>query len=275
MLLQRVITALVLVPLVVWGVLKSPHDLFALIAAVVFLICGWEWARLTGMRSIFARAGYLLLIAAIMAWLYFNATVQQQDILVISAAGIWCGITAALFLWRQRPLQQVGWQPVPAAFGLLLLPAAWLALWLLHLSSPNGPAITLGLMVLIWSADSAAYFTGKALGKHKLAPVLSPGKTLEGVAGGLVAAAVVGILLFLFLGQGSAASLVAAACIALLTALVSVGGDLFESMVKRRAGEKDSGKLLPGHGGIWDRIDSLISSSPVFVAALSLSGFTA
>ena len=135
--------------------------------------------------------------------------------------------------------------------------------------------ILVGFIVLIWSADSAAYFTGKALGKHKLAPVLSPGKTLEGVAGGLVAAAVVGILLFLFLGQGSAASLVAAACIALLTALVSVGGDLFESMVKRRAGEKDSGKLLPGHGGIWDRIDSLISSSPVFIAALSLSGFTA
>jgi phosphatidate cytidylyltransferase len=238
-------------------------------------MCGWEWSRLTGMRSILARAGYLLLIAAIMAWLFFGATLQQQDLLVIASAGIWCGITVGLFLWRQRPLQQVRWQPVPAAFGLLLLPAAWLALLLLHLGSPNGPAITLGLMVLIWSADSAAYFTGKAFGRHKLAPVLSPGKTLEGVAGGVVAAALVGILLFLYLGHSSVTALALAAGIALVTGLVSVGGDLFESMVKRRAGEKDSGRLLPGHGGVWDRVDSLVSSSPVFVAALSLAGFAA
>lgn len=275
MLLQRLITALILVPLVVWGVLKSPHDLFALLAAAVFLLCGWEWARLTGMRSILARAGYLLLIAAIMAWLFFWATVQQQDLLIIAAAGIWCGITVALFLWRQRPLQQVNWQPVPAAFGLFLLPAGWLALLLLHQVSPNGPVITLGLVILIWSADTAAYFSGKTFGKHKLAPVLSPGKTLEGVAGGVIAAAIVGVLLFLYLGQTTAVSLAAAAGIALVSALVSVGGDLFESLVKRRAGEKDSGKLLPGHGGVWDRIDSLISSSPVFVAALSLAGFAA
>lgn len=275
MLLQRLITALLLVPLVVWGVLKSPHELFALLAAGVFLLCGWEWARLTGMRSLLARAGYLLLIAAIMAWLFFAATLQQQDLLIITAAGIWCGITVGLFLWRQRPLQQVSWQPVPAAFGLLLLPAGWLGLLLLHAASPDGPAITLGLMVLIWGADSAAYFAGKAFGKHKLAPVLSPGKTLEGVAGGVVAAILVGILLFLYLGEASVTVLALAAGIALVTALVSVGGDLFESMVKRRAGEKDSGRLLPGHGGIWDRIDSLVSSSPVFVAALSLAGLAA
>jgi len=272
MLLKRLITALILVPLVVWGILKSPHHLFALLAAGVFLVCGWEWSRLTGMRSILARSGYLLLIAAIMAWLFFAATLQQQDLLIIAAAGIWCGITIGLFLWRQRPLQQVAWQPVPAAFGLLLLPAGWLGLLLLHDASPDGPAITLGLMVLIWGADSAAYFAGKAFGRHKLAPVLSPGKTLEGVAGGVIAAVLVGILLFLYLGHSSLTALALAAGIALVTGLVSVGGDLFESMVKRRAGEKDSGRLLPGHGGIWDRIDSLVSSSPVFVAALSLAG---
>lgn len=272
MLLQRLLTALVLVPLVVWGVLKLPHDLFALFAAGVFLLCGWEWSRLTGMRPILARAGYLLLIAAIMAWLFYRATVPQQDLLVIAAAGIWCGITMGLFVWRQRPLQQVTWQPVPAAFGLLLLPAGWLGLILLHDTSPNGPAMTLGLMVLIWSADSAAYFSGKRFGRRKLAPALSPGKTIEGVAGGVVAAALVGILLFFYLGHSSVPALLLAAAIAVVTAIVSVGGDLFESMVKRRAGEKDSGRLLPGHGGVWDRIDSLVSSSPVFVAALSLAG---
>jgi phosphatidate cytidylyltransferase len=207
-----------------------------------------------------------------MAWLFYRATVPQQDLLVIAAAGIWCGITMGLFVWRQRPLQQVTWQPVPAAFGLLLLPAGWLGLILLHDTSPNGPAMTLGLMVLIWSADSAAYFSGKRFGRRKLAPALSPGKTIEGVAGGVVAAALVGILLFFYLGHSSVPALLLAAAIAVVTAIVSVGGDLFESMVKRRAGEKDSGRLLPGHGGVWDRIDSLVSSSPVFVAALSLAG---
>ena len=275
MLLQRIITALILIPLVVWGVLKASNDLFALILGVVILLCGWEWARLTGLKSIILRALYLLAATLVMLLLFLLASKPQQDLFILAMAGIWCGITLALFSWRERPLQQSALQPVALGFGLLLLPAAWMALVVLHGLPRTGPWITLGLMVLIWLADSAAYFTGKAFGRHKLAPVLSPGKTLEGVAGGVVAAALVGILLFLYLGHSSVTALALAAGIALVTGLVSVGGDLFESMVKRRAGEKDSGRLLPGHGGVWDRVDSLVSSSPVFVAALSLAGFAA
>ena len=272
MLLQRIITALILIPLVVWGVLKASNDLFALILGVVILLCGWEWARLTGLKSIILRALYLLAATLVMLLLFLLASKPQQDLFILAMAGIWCGITLALFAWRERPLQQSALQPVALGFGLLLLPAAWMALVVLHGLPRTGPWITLGLMVLIWLADSAAYFSGKALGRHKLAPVLSPGKTFEGLAGALVAAVAWGVLLFWLLDDAIAVSLLMAVPVAVLTILVSVGGDLFESMVKRRAGEKDSGTLLPGHGGVWDRIDSLVASAPVFVAAMTLIG---
>jgi phosphatidate cytidylyltransferase len=272
MLLQRVITALILIPLVVWGVLKASNDLFALILGVIFLMCGWEWSRLTGLRSSVKRVIYLLITAAIMVLFFQFASISQQEMLVLAMAGVWCGITLALFFWRYKPLQQTAFQPVAAGFGLLLLPAAWMALVILHGTGSRGPEITLGLLILIWVADSAAYFSGKAFGKHKLAPVISPGKTFEGLVGALIAAVFWGVAMFWLLGEVSATSLLIAVPIAILTTLVSVGGDLFESMIKRRAGEKDSGTLLPGHGGVWDRIDSLIASAPVFVTAISLFG---
>lgn len=272
MLLQRVLTALVLIPLVVWGVLQASNDLFALILGAIILLCGWEWGRLTGINSVFVRLLYLAIMAAIMALLFLYATMYQQDLLVKAAAGIWCGVTLALFLWRHRPLQQTGIQPVALGFGLVLLPSAWVALVILHGQPSSGPEMTLGLLILIWIADTAAYFSGKAFGKRKLAPVLSPGKTIEGLVGAVIAAVAWGVLMFWLLGDDLSTPLLMAVPIALATALVSIGGDLFESMVKRRAGEKDSGNLLPGHGGAWDRIDSLVASSPVFVAAVTQLG---
>ncbi len=276
MLLQRVLTAIILIPLVAWGVLAADPLLFAAIVAAVMLLCAWEWARLSGLQTLPFQLLYVLLCGLLMAGLWFYAADGVRHILILTAAGLWLGMALALFSWRHKVLHKAAFQPFILALGLLLLTAAWQALISLHQLPDLGPQLTLGLLILIWIADSAAYFTGKALGRHKLAPVLSPGKTLEGMAGALVAAALWGIFMFVMLFQASANStaymISIALLLSLLTAVVSVAGDLFESLVKRRADKKDSGHLLPGHGGIWDRIDSLIAIAPVFVAGLYLSG---
>ncbi len=276
MLLQRILTAIILIPLVAWGVLAADPLLFAAIVAAVMLLCAWEWARLAGLQTLPLQLLYVLLCGLLMAGLWFYAADGVRHILILTAAGLWLGMALALFSWRHKVLHKAAFQPFILALGLLLLTAAWQALISLHQLPDLGPQLTLGLLILIWIADSAAYFTGKALGRHKLAPVLSPGKTLEGMAGALVAAALWGIFMFVMLFQASANStaymISTALLLSLLTAVVSVAGDLFESLVKRRADKKDSGHLLPGHGGIWDRIDSLIASAPVFVAGLYLSG---
>jgi phosphatidate cytidylyltransferase len=276
MLLQRVLTAIILIPLVVWGVLVADHWLFAAIVAAVMLLCAWEWARLAGLQTLALQLLYVLLCGLLITALWFIATDVVSHFLILIAAGIWLGMALALFSWRNKVLHKAAFQPFVLALGLLLLSAAWQALVSLHKLPEIGPKLTLGLLILIWIADSAAYFSGKAFGRHKLAPVLSPGKTLEGMVGALLAAAIWGVLMFVMLFQSSANStaymMTSALLLSLLTAVVSVAGDLFESLVKRRADMKDSGHLLPGHGGIWDRIDSLVASAPVFITGLYLSG---
>ncbi len=272
MLLQRLLTAIILIPLVAWGVLAADHWLFAAIVAAVMLLCAWEWARLAGLQSLPLRLLYVLLCGLLIAGLWFIATDGVSRFLILIAAGLWLGMSLALFSWRHKALHKAAFQPFILMLGLLLLSAAWQALVSLHQLPDIGPKLTLGLLILIWIADSAAYFTGKALGRRKLAPVLSPGKTIEGMAGALLAAALWGVFMLVMLFSPIPSVIVVALLLSLLTAVVSVAGDLFESLVKRRADKKDSGHLLPGHGGIWDRIDSLIASAPVFAAGLHLSG---
>ncbi len=152
--------------------------------------------------------------------------------------------------------------------GGLLLAGAWVAVVGLHRAS-EGPALVLFLFVLIWLADSGAYFAGRAFGRHKLSPAVSPGKTWEGAAGGLAGALLAALVLVLG-GFAGALPLAAFVALSLLVALVSIGGDLWESRLKREAGVKDSGSLLPGHGGMLDRIDSLIAAAPVYALGVGL-----
>jgi phosphatidate cytidylyltransferase len=162
---------------------------------------------------------------------------------------------------RLRPLLLVG--------APLLTAMAWIALVRLHALPSGGPVLVLTLLILVWLADSAAYFTGRAFGRHRLAPVVSPGKTVEGLAGAMAGAAALGSALA-GLGVVDSAGVMITIALCVVVAVLSVAGDLFESFAKRAAGQKDSGHLLPGHGGVLDRIDSLIAAAPVFVLGLLL-----
>jgi phosphatidate cytidylyltransferase len=189
---------------------------------------------------------------------------------VVGFSVLWW-VSAIYRLSRFRPgeptAEGVDW-PRMLEGGVVLVPA-WLALVMLHRIPDGGPVLLLFLLILIWSADVGAYFAGHRWGRNKLAPQVSPGKTREGVYGAMASALLCGLFLVWWLGSAlGQAPLVLLLC--LVTMLSSVVGDLFESLLKRRRGMKDSGTLLPGHGGMLDRIDSLTAAAPVFVFGLSL-----
>ncbi|HHH37950.1 MAG TPA: phosphatidate cytidylyltransferase [Sedimenticola sp.] len=271
MLLQRLITALVLIPLVVGGVLYLPTPGFALVLALIVLYGGWEWGALAGLSGLLARITYLFSIALLLGgvWLLLERD-AAWGLRIAGLASLWW-LLVAVWLIRYRPERTRPPSPgLRVAAGQVVLIPFWTALVRLHASGSDGPALVLFLMVLIWVADSGAYFAGRRWGRVKLAPRISPGKTREGVYGALLGAALCGVLLGWFRPESGPLPLLIPFCIGI--ALVSVCGDLFESLLKRLAGAKDSGHLLPGHGGVLDRIDSLIAASPVFVSGLSLLG---
>lgn len=265
-LLQRVITALVLAPLAVAAILWLPTPAFALALAVVILLGAWEWAALTGLDSVAGRVAYLALVALLLVALWLIPSADWFAALLLLPGIWWWGVV--VFLSRVRRIERstsvdAGLIPV----GLLVLLGPWLAMVRLHETADHGPLLVLFLMVLVWVADSMAFFVGRAWGSKKLAPVVSPGKTREGVYGALAGAALCGVLLAWWL---DAATLQALSLVLLcaVTAVISVVGDLFESWLKRRRGVKDSGRLLPGHGGILDRIDSLTAAAPIFALGM-------
>jgi len=262
MLVQRVLTALgllvVLVPVIAW----APPWAWGLVSLALLAVAGLEWGRLLGS----ARGGVVLgltLVIAGVAYVILRNPTSAPPVAAAVLAGVsllfWVTLGPASLV-RVRRLGP-GW-----AVGALVLPACWVSLYELRL---HGPAMLVSAMAVVWLADIGAYFAGRALGRHKLAPRVSPGKTWEGVAGGvalvLAAAAAVpeGLRDQVFSGwlaaQGGWAA--AVAMLAVLAGL-SVVGDLYESLLKRLAGVKDSGRLLPGHGGVLDRIDALIPTMP-------------
>ncbi|HXH02777.1 MAG TPA: phosphatidate cytidylyltransferase [Candidatus Competibacteraceae bacterium] len=267
MLKQRVITALVLGSLAVWGVLALPPTWFALIILAVLLLGAWEWGGLLGLSIPIGRLIYALLLTLLagIVWLF-----REQPLLVwilLAPIGLfWCAVL--LWLWRQarggqHPLPALAWELT--GFAVLLPPFA--ALLALRVAPERGPAFVLFLLLLIWLADSVAYFAGRRWGKNKLAPAISPGKTREGALAALAAAPLFALVGAPLLGLPAGQWLLFMV-ICLVTVLFSIAGDLFESLIKRQHGAKDSGDLLPGHGGVLDRIDSLTAAAPIFVLAL-------
>ena len=269
---RRVLTASLLAPAAILAVLVLPAPAFAMALGLILLGAAWEWSALAGLTTPATRLAYIALLAMTLFLLQaFLPLTGQVPLLVLVSLGWW---VLAVGLFRLREITAAT-RPVPLVLlaGLVILGAAWLAISHLHGSSSQGPLLVLFLLLLIWTADIAAFFTGRRWGKAKLAPVLSPGKTWAGVYGAAVGAAVLGLALGLWLGL-SPLPLLGALVLCLMTALISVVGDLFESLLKRRRGLKDSGRLLPGHGGLLDRIDSLLAAAPFFVLGLIWLGVT-
>ncbi|GGY24824.1 phosphatidate cytidylyltransferase [Rhodanobacter panaciterrae] len=271
MLLQRTLTALVLAPLVILLILLSSTAVFALIAAAAFLAALWEWAQLSGLKNQSARIGLLVAAAVVFALLWYGHAGITTPVLL--AAGVAWWLLACLWLrhfaFGAAPTAEN--RTLKLLAGAFVLFPAWIALISIHEREPHGHWWTLLALVIVWAADIGAYFSGRTFGKRKLAPQISPGKTWAGAYGALVAGVVV-TLLGGWLLDVRGAPLLGLALLALLTVAVSIVGDLIESLMKRHAQVKDSGTIIPGHGGLMDRLDSVFAALPVFAAGLLLLG---
>ncbi|MDH4567784.1 phosphatidate cytidylyltransferase [Pseudomonas sp. BN414] len=268
MLKQRVITALVLLPIALAGFFWLDGGAFALFIGAVVSLGAWEWARLAGFASQPQRVAYGLLVAALLYGLYLVPALAP---LVLILGVLWWGAATVFVLGYPETSRYWGGTSGKLLIGLLILLPAWQGL-VLFKQWPLANWLILAVMVLVWAADIGAYFSGKAFGKRKLAPQVSPGKSWEGLIGGLLASLLITAGVGFYRGWVGSELLLALAGAALVV-MISVVGDLTESMFKRQSGIKDSSNLLPGHGGVLDRIDSLTAAIPLFAVLLWASGW--
>ena len=269
MLKQRIITALWLLPLALVGFFVLQGHAFTAFIGLVMALGGWEWARLAGLEAQPARVGFAA--AVLVLFVLLSQSVPALPVLLLALAW-WLLATLMVFAYPKS----AGWWgglPGKLLIGLLiLLPAGIALIWLK--TQPQANMLILTVMLMVWAADIGAYFSGRAFGKRKLAPAVSPGKSWAGLYGGLLASVLVAAVCGLLLGL-SAGQLVLFVPAAAVVVLFSVIGDLTESMFKRTAGIKDSSNLLPGHGGVLDRIDSLTAALPLFALLMLLTGWLA
>lgn len=268
MLKQRIITALWLLPLALGGFFFLDGWQFALFIGAVVTLGGWEWAQLAGFSAQPVRIAYATVVALLLCALYL---LPQLAPWLLLAALVWWLVATLLVVSYPRSKMYLQAPLSKPLIGLLILLPAWQGLVLLK-QWPLGNGLIIAVMILVWGADIGAYFSGRAFGKRKLAPQVSPGKSWEGVFGGLLTCLLIALAIGLYRHWSGAELLLALASTALLV-MVSVVGDLTESLFKREAGIKDSSNLLPGHGGILDRIDSLTAAIPVFALLLWAVGW--
>jgi phosphatidate cytidylyltransferase len=267
MLRTRVITACVLGVLLLLGRFLLPPPWGTLAFALVFTIGAWEFAAFGGLRGGVARSCYTAAMAAAF-WAAWHWSRAPDHLLMLLAAA--CCWWVGAFLWLTlRPLKRnPGWV---LFCGLPVLVPAFVALARLQISNSGatrGPMLVLWLVLLVCAADIGAYFAGRRFGRHKLAPLVSPGKTWEGALGGLLAVLAIALIGAVHFNL----SLVGAGAFGCAVGAFSVIGDLTESMFKRAANLKDSGTLLPGHGGLLDRIDSVTAAAPLYALGLFGTG---
>ena len=265
---QRLLTAAFLIPLFSIIVLKLPTFYFSLLIALVVFVATWEWGKLVQLSPA-AWTIFILVVAATAGLVTADKITPSETRIICFAAMVWWGAAAVWVIRFRANVPQIisPWRGLIA--GCLVLLPSFISLSAIHREMVSGPGYVLFLFYMIWAADSGAYFMGRRMGRHKMAPDVSPGKTWEGLAGGLTAAVIVAVIGGGLLGlSGSAMLWFVPLCVFVM--LISVIGDLLESLFKRNAGVKDSGRLLPGHGGAMDRIDSITAAAPAFYLGLSL-----
>ena len=264
MLRTRVLTALVLLGVLLAALFAVPTAAGLAFFGLLLVLGAWEWAPFQGWVATPARLCYCAIVALGCYACWHYPGIVSWRLVLMAAAAWWCVASAWILFWPKHVEA-----PVAFVAGLLVLIPTWLSLaHLLTGHGTSGPTYVMFLLLLVWAADVGAYFAGRAFGRHALAPLVSPKKTWEGAAGGVVLAALVaagGVEWF----HRPAGPFIA---LAMVTVVASIVGDLTESLFKRNAGLKDSGKLLPGHGGVLDRIDSVTAAAPVFALGLGLIG---
>ncbi len=274
MLKQRIITGLVLAPLVLCGVFLLEPIHFSWFFAAILAIAAWEWANLSSLTTQVVRVTYALLIAALL----FKVVPHISVAWVLTVSIMWWIIATLLVMTYPDSSRYWKHPGVSVLLGLVVILPMWKALVFIReatftpIESFNPLLLILYILLLVWAADVGAYFTGKAWGKSKLAPNVSPGKSWAGAWGGIAAAMLLGAVTSYLMGLSFSMS-IQFLVITAITAMISIIGDLTESMFKRVRGIKDSSALLPGHGGVLDRIDSLLAAIPVFVFLLMSLGW--
>jgi phosphatidate cytidylyltransferase len=261
----RIITGALFGGVLIFVVLCVSTPAAAVVLGALWVLGAWEWAGLARLgpagRLVYAAACAIGMLAL---YLYADSGVLYA-LLIVAVVGLLLAFVAVLTYPRKFGMGTVG------AAGFVALVPSWLLLVRLHGELPLGHALAMTAVAIVWAADVGAYTCGRAFGRIKLAPAVSPGKTWEGVAGGLISAAAAAWLAAIQIGLPAGTLL----ALGVLTALASVVGDLAVSVFKRNVGLKDTGTLLPGHGGIMDRIDSLTAAIPVFVFGLMLARIVA
>ena len=260
----RVVTAVVLAAVLLGILLWLPPWATVAVMALLVLAGAWEWSAFLQLPGVALRAAYVLLVAALLLGAWRIAASAEWRRLLLGVAVLWWLI--ALLWIAFAPRCVAPWSA--AAAGVLALVPAWLAIAWLRVAPPRGAEWVLFAFVLVWVADIGAFFFGRRFGRVRLAPEVSPGKTWEGVLGGVALSALVAVAGSRWFHVPLAAFLP----LCLTAVAFSIIGDLTESLLKRFAGVKDSGRVFPGHGGVMDRIDSLTGAAPVLLLGLTLLG---
>jgi phosphatidate cytidylyltransferase len=264
MLLQRIVTALLLIAALLAVLLLAPPAATILVLILVILAGAWEWSVFFRPTAAWQRLLYVVVVAGLLALCWSLRSYPDTQRVVLAAAALWWLLA---LLWLMLAPRRVS-RPIAALAGLMVLVPTFLGLLELRLDWSQGAEWTLFVLVLVWAADTGAFVAGKSFGKHRLAAQVSPGKTWEGLVGGLLLAGLAALAGAWWFGLPPLSFVT----LCLVAAAFSVIGDLTESMFKRFAGVKDSGHMIPGHGGMMDRLDSITGAVPVFVLGLHALG---